>query len=147
MNVGRAGDSAVLRNGHPTRFTLTHAHCDPQSTAGLHRFEAVFTRFDFHARALIDAEIEAFVPFRTLIGLYPDLKGEALLETREHDLKLEVTVNKIGHASWTGTVGVGYSGGSDSAKYSFWIEDDQTSLPIILDQLHAIIREAQAERG
>lgn len=91
-------------------------------------------RFDFHARAVIDAEIEAFVLFReALIELYRDLRGEALLETREHDLKLEATVNKLGHVFWNGTVGFGYSGGGDSAEYTFWIADDQTSLPIIVD--------------
>jgi hypothetical protein len=142
-----AADSAVLRIGRPTRFTLTHARCDLQSTAGLHRFEVVFTRHDIHARAVIDTGIEPFLSFReALTRLYRDLNGEAVLWTHEMDLRLEATVNKLGHVSWTGIVGFGYSGGGDSAQYSFWIDDDQTSLPIILDQLNAIVEEAQGER-
>jgi hypothetical protein len=138
----------MIRIGRPTRFTLTHANCDLQATGGLHRFEAQFTRFDFQARAIIDAEIEALVSFREALSvLYSDLEGKALLETHEGDLKLEATVNKLGHVSWTGTVGFGYSGASDFANYSFWIEDDQTSIPVILDQLIAMIENARAEKG
>jgi hypothetical protein len=81
-----------------------------------------------------------------LTALYEDLRGEVVLQTREQDLTLESTVNKLGHVFWTGTIGFGYSGGSSSAKYEFWIEDDQTSLPIILDQLRTVIEEAQGEK-
>ena len=65
----------------------------------------------------------------------PDFQAMALTDT----------ANKLGHVFWTGTIGFGYSGGSNSAKYEFWIEDDQTSVPLILDQLCAVIEEAQGE--
>jgi hypothetical protein len=140
-------ESAVLHIGRPTRFTLTHGRCELHSSAGLHRFEAVFTRYDFHARALIDTEIGPLLSFRDAFdALYRNLNGQAVLLTHEMDLRLEATVNKLGHVFWTGEVGFGYSGGTDSARYTFWIEDDQTSLPGILDQLNAIIEEAQAEK-
>jgi hypothetical protein len=143
-----AAEPVALRIGRPTRFTLTHGRCDLQSTAGLHRFEAVFTAYDFNARARIDIELEPFRLFReALIALSQDLNGVAALETIESELKLEATVNKLGHVFWAGSVGFGYTGGSQSAQYHFWIEDDQTSLPIILSQLNAVIEEAQAESG
>jgi hypothetical protein len=73
------------------------------------------------------------------------LSGQAVLETREGDLKLEAHINKRGHVFWTGTVGFGFSGGSRGAQLQFWIEDDQTSLPIIVDQLSAVIEDVQRE--
>lgn len=138
---------ATVSIGRHARFTLTHGDCDLRLPAGLHRFEAVFTRPDFHARAAIDTGMEPVEDFReALTALYEDLSGEAVLQTHEKDLTLEATVNKLGHVFWTGTIGFGYSGGSSTAKYEFWIEDDQTSIPIIVDQLRAIIEEARAEK-
>lgn len=144
MTVARS----AIGFGRTARFTLTHERCDLRSTGGLHRFEAVFTRPDFQATALIDTGMEPFTYFReALVALYRDLSGEALLQTREQDLTLEATVNKLGHIFWAGAIGFGYAGGGSSAKYEFWIEDDQASVPIILDQLSAVIEEAKREKA
>jgi hypothetical protein len=145
--VGMTVDSGVLRIGQPTRFTLTHARCDLHSTGPLHRFEAAFDAPDVQARAVIDSVIDPFLSFReALIELNETLNGSAVLETYDLDLRLEATVDKLGHVSWRGTAGFGYSGGSHSARFEFWIEDDQTSFPSILAQLSAIIEEAKRER-
>ena len=136
----------ILIIGQPAAFVLTHGRCDLHAIKSFHRFEVAFTEDDFQAKAVIDTEIGPLLPFRdALAALNRDLTGEALLKTYEGDLTLKAEVNKRGHVFWAGTMGFGFSGGSRGAQLHFWIEHDQTSLPLMLEQLNAIIEDAESE--
>jgi hypothetical protein len=76
--------------------------------------------------------------------MHRTLRGTAELETLENDLRIEATVDKLGHIFWEGFVG-GYHGGPDEARLQFHFTDDQTSLPVIIEQLEALVAEANGE--
>jgi len=137
-------EAGVLRIG--LTFNLIHRRCNLHANKFLHRFELAFTEDDLQAKAVIDTEIEPLLPFRdALVVLNRDLAGEASLKTYEGDLTLKAEVNKRGAVFWAGTIGFGFSGGGCGAQLKFWIEHDQTSLPLMLEELNAIIEDAKNE--
>ncbi|HLY01233.1 MAG TPA: hypothetical protein VKR56_01910 [Candidatus Cybelea sp.] len=79
-----------------------------------------------------------------LARLNRDLQGEAKLEMVEQDLKLLGSVDKLGHLHWTGEL-MQVPGSITEVRLCFTIEDDQTSLGALIQQVDAIIEDAKSE--
>jgi hypothetical protein len=85
-----------------------------------------------------------FVSFREdLARVFRELRGNAELTTLESDLRLEASIDKLGHFSWTGMLR--HPGPISEERLEFRIEDDQTSLSRIIAELDAIIADARKE--
>jgi hypothetical protein len=84
------------------------------------------------------------VSFREdLARIFSELHGKAELTTLESDLRLEASIDKLGHIRWTGMLR--HPGPIPEERLEFWIEDDQTSLSRIIGELDAIIADARNE--
>lgn len=143
-----------LEIGRPPVLVLTHACRQPINPHGepageiWHRFEASFNGGNFHANVSADCMIREFVPFRDeLMALNRDLCGTAKLETVEDDFALTATMDKLGHISWEGHVGLIRPWEPSDARLEFYLTDDQTSLPKLIAQLDEIIADANQEFG
>ncbi len=85
-----------------------------------------------------------FVSFREdLAAFLREPRGKAELTTLESDLRLEASINKLGHIRWTGMLK--HPGPIPEERLEFWIEDDQTSLSRIIAELDTIIADARNE--
>jgi|SRR5580692_9008990 hypothetical protein len=137
-----------LRIGRPARLILTHA-CDGYVERGhgdprWHRFKVQFSGFGFDANFSLETWLMPFIAFRDgLIVVDRELRGEARLETIEHDFQLQGHIDKIGHIQWTGNLL--QPAGEWKARLHFSLEDDQTSLRGLIAQLDTIIENARNE--
>jgi len=110
-----------------------------------HRFEVSFANRGFQAQVAVETPLESFEVLRDdLISLNRSLNGKVSFDTIEGDFTLQAEVDKFGHVTWSGTIGL-YAGGHDDARLDFWIIDDQTCLSPIITQIDALIAEARRE--
>jgi hypothetical protein len=87
-----------------------------------------------------------FVSFREeLARVFRELCGNAELTTLESDLRLEASIDKLGHIRWRGVLR--QPGPIPEERLEFWIEDDQTSFSRIIGELDEIIADSQSERN
>ena len=134
--------------GTEPKLTVTHA-CDGYVERGYgdprwHRFHVKSSGFGFNADFFVETWLMPFVRFKERLATVNDeLQGELKLETIEHDLQLQGRIDKSGHINWTAALF--QPAGEWRAQLHLTLEDDQTSLPILIAQVDAIIKEAENE--
>lgn len=69
--------------------------------------------------------------------------GRAELKTSAADLTLQAEIDKLGHIKWSGVLR--HPGPIPEERLEFWIQDDQTSLSRVIEELTAIIAGARGE--
>jgi hypothetical protein len=140
-------DKSHLRLGRPAKFVLSHKCSDPNTDEGpytRHQFQCTFTSSAFDAHLSFDTIMGPFVSFREdLDRIFRELRGNAELTTLESDLRLEASIDKLGHIRWTGTLR--HPGPIPEERLEFRIEDGQASLSRIIAELDATIADARKE--
>jgi hypothetical protein len=138
-------DKPHLRLGRHTKFVLSHTCSDLNAGERAymwHHFQCTFTSSALNAHVSFDTIVDSFVSFRDdLARVSRELRGNAQLTTLESDLRLEASIDKLGHIRWSGMLR--HPGPVPEETLEFWIEDDQTSLSRIIAELDAIIADAQ----
>jgi hypothetical protein len=147
--VNLSDDRARVSIGRPPHLTLTHA-CPIGASPSVnpppewHRFDLVFSNDEFSAAFIFETSIAHLESFHDELVLFNrDLNGYVSMDTVEGELSLRGEVDKRGHILWTGELR--YPGGVWKARLEFEFDDDQTSLPKIIRQVHAILAEANDE--
>ena len=136
-----------MRLGNPARLLLNHACAAPPSDSGPyteHRFDCNFISKAVEAHLTLETTIGPFVSFRDeLAQIDRAVTGRAELKTSGADLTLQAEIDKLGHIKWSGVLR--HPGPIPEERLEFWIEDDQTSLSRIVEELTAIIADTRVE--
>jgi hypothetical protein len=138
-------ESIELQIGKPPVLTVVSESYNPGVTDGEgrsrvgHSLRAKFARDGFRAETITEVftwELESF--HDQLVVLNRELQGEAKFEPLDCNLELQATIDHLGHITWSGSVGE-YSDLDNKSELKFQITDDQTSLPLVIAQLKAIM--------
>lgn len=129
----------VLRHACPNATRLY-----PNDGLEWHRFALTFANKAFQASLVLDTWLSSFASFLDELKILDrDVKGSARLSTTEGDLRLEGTVDKLGHIKWDGRLR--HPGPEPESTLEFSISDDQTSLRRVIAEFESVIAEARRE--
>jgi hypothetical protein len=144
-------DDSGLQIGNGPRNSLTIAHDCPGGVKlyssdcfGLHRCKLDLAVEEIRTTFFIEVRLSAFRDFVLALDAFcKSLTGTVLFDDHESALELEMKMDKHGHLAWLGKIR--RPGPIPRATLDFVLEDEQTSLPLIVKQAGAILEDMTGE--